>query len=100
MPLLQWLERWALPEEARLAAPAYAAAVAMGFVRGLLQAGTTTALVFGSHFASAVDALFAKAGPSGLRITARLVVSDRMLRDELLTSPSRAHEEGHALASR
>ena len=61
MPLLEWLERCALPEEARLAEPSYAAAVAEEFVAGLVSAGTTTALVFGSHFASAVDALFTRA---------------------------------------
>ena len=49
MPLLEWLDRCALPEEARLADPAYAAEVAQGFVSGLAGAGTTTALVFGAH---------------------------------------------------
>ena len=36
----------------------------------------------------------------GLRITSGLVVSDRLLRDDLLTSPERAYQEGHALARR
>jgi guanine deaminase len=58
MPLLDWLERCALPEEARLADTTYAAGVAADFLDGLARAGTTTALVFGSHFAGAVDALF------------------------------------------
>ena len=56
MPLLDWLEKCALPEEARLAEASYAAEVAADFVSGLVRAGTTTALVFGSHFATAVDA--------------------------------------------
>ena len=47
------------------------------FVFGLVSAGTTTALVFGSHFAPAVDALFAEADRVGLRVTSGLVVSDR-----------------------
>ena len=51
LPLLDWLERSALPEEARLAEPGYAAAVATEFLSGLTAAGTTTALVFGAHFA-------------------------------------------------
>jgi guanine deaminase len=100
MPLLDWLERCALPEEARLADPGYARGVARDFVSGLAQAGTTTALVFGSHFAPAVDALFAEAARVGLRVTSGLVVSDRLLRDELLSTPQRAHEEGLALAGR
>ncbi len=100
MPLLEWLERSALPEEARLADPTYAREVADEFVSGLVAAGTTTALVFGSHFEPAVDALFSEAARVGLRITAGLVVADRILRPELLTTPSSAYEQGLALAGR
>jgi guanine deaminase len=100
MPLLEWLERCALPEEARLAEPSYAAAVAEEFVAGLVSAGTTTALVFGSHFASAVDALFTRADQVGLRVTSGLVVSDRNLPSALLTTPERAYDDAVALAAR
>ena len=87
MPLLDWLDRCALPEEARMADVDYARAVAAEFVDGLIWAGTTTALVFGAHFASAVDCLFERAAASGMRVSAGLVVSDRLLRPELLTTP-------------
>jgi guanine deaminase len=100
MPLLDWLEHSALPEEARLADPVYAATVAAEFVAGLASAGTTTALVFGAHFPAAVDALFAEAAMTGLRVTSGLVVSDRILRQDLLTSPQAAYDEGLALAKR
>ena len=100
MPLLDWLRDCALPEEARLADPAYAAVVAEEFLDGLVAAGTTTALVFGSHFADAVDVLFAAAQRRGLRITTGQVVSDRMLRDELLTTPEVALAEGRRLIER
>ncbi|TWG97788.1 guanine deaminase [Nocardioides sp. J9] len=100
MPLLDWLEQCALPEEARLADTTYAEGVATDFVRGLVGAGTTTALVFGSHFAGAVDALFAEADRVGLRVTSGLVLSDRLLRADLLTDPDRAVAESVALASR
>ena len=100
MPLLDWLERSALPEEARLADVDYARGVARDFVSGLVRAGTTTALVFGAHFAAAVEVLFDEAARRGLRITAGLVVSDRLLRDDLLTTPERAYAEGRALADR
>ena len=100
MPLLDWLERSALPEEARFADLGYAQAVAAEFVSGLADAGTTTALVFGAHFAPAVDALFTVASARGLRITSGLVVSDRLLRPELHTTPERAYDEGLALANR
>lgn len=100
LPLLDWLDQCALPEEARLADPAYAEGVAGDFVRGLVGAGTTTALVFGSHFAPAVDTVFAEAARVGLRITSGLVVSDRLIREDLFTDPSRAREESLALAAR
>lgn len=100
MPLLEWLEKSALPEECKLAAPEYARAVAAEFCSGLVAAGTTTALVFGSHFASAVAALFTEAARLGLRVTSGLVVSDRELPDDLLTTPDRAHDEAVALAER
>ena len=100
MPLLDWLDRCALPEECRLSDVDYAAAVAGEFVTGLAQAGTTTAMVFGSHFAPAVDALFSKAAETGLRITSGLVVSDRLLPEPLRTTPQRAYDEGRDLAAR
>ncbi len=99
-PLLEWLDRCALPEEARMADVGYAAAVADEFVDGLARAGTTTALVFGAHFAPAVDVLFERAAARGLRVTAGLVVSDRGLRAELATTPERAYADGLALAQR
>ena len=59
MTLLDWLATRTLPEEARLADTDYAAEVARIFVRALARNGTTTALVFGSHFPAAQEALFA-----------------------------------------
>ena len=90
MPLLDWLERCALPEESKLADRAYAREVAGEFLDGLLASGTTSALVFGSHFAAAMDELFTAAGERGLNITSGLVLSDRILRPDLLQSPERA----------
>jgi guanine deaminase len=90
LPLLDWLEQCALPEEAKLADRSYARAVAAEFLDGLVTAGTTSALVFGSHFAPAMDELFAAAERHGLNITSGLVLSDRILRPDLLNSPETA----------
>ena len=100
MPLLEWLDKCALPEEMRMADDVHAAAIAAEFVSCLVDSGTTTALVFGSHFAGAVDALFAEASRYGLRITSGLVVSDRNLPDPLLTTPGKARDDSLALAER
>jgi guanine deaminase len=100
MPLLEWLDRCALPEEARLADPAYAEELARAFVGALASAGTTTALVFGAHYLDATEALFVEADRVGLRITSGLVVSDHTLREDLLTTPERAYDDGLVLAKR
>lgn len=100
LDLLDWLERVTLPEEARLADNAYAGAVAREFLGALAANGTTTALVFGSHFAGAMEVFFAQAARSGLRVVAGQVVSDRLLRPELHTTPERAYAEGRALIER
>ena len=54
--LLDWLNRYAYPAEARFADPAYAREVAASFVDELLANGTTTALVFGTVHAHSADA--------------------------------------------
>jgi len=100
MPLLEWLDRCALPEEARLADVDYAREVAGEFIASLVDSGTTTALVFGSHFAPAVDALFEASTGRGLRVTCGLVVGDRMLRPDLHTTAQRAYDEGRELVRR
>jgi len=98
--LLDWLEHVALPEEARMADVAYATNVAQRFVRALVGHGTTTALVFGSHFAPATAALFEAAADAGLRVISGLVVSDRYLRPELHQGPRDAHRDSTELIRR
>ncbi|TDE86127.1 guanine deaminase [Deinococcus sp. S9] len=100
MQLLEWLDRNTLPEEARLSDPVYARAVAREFLSALASNGTTTALVFGSHYASAMDVFFEEAARTGLRVMAGQVVADRLLRPELHTTPERAYAEGKALIER
>ena len=100
LPLLDWLEQRALPEESKLADRAYARAVAAEFLDGLVAAGTTSALVFGSHFAPAMDELFAAAEKRGLNITSGLVVSDRILRPDLLNTPQTALADSEDLILR
>jgi guanine deaminase len=100
MPLLDWLEQCALPEESKLADQAYAREVAGEFLDGLLASGTTSALVFGSHFPGAMDELFAAAELRELNITSGLVLSDRILRPDLLQSPQAALADSAQLIGR
>ncbi len=98
--LLDWLENCALPEEARMADHAYASRIARDFVHALVSHGTTTALVFGAHFAPATAALFEAAESAGLRVAAGQVLSDRLLRPELHQTPDRAYHESKLLIER
>jgi guanine deaminase len=98
--LLDWLRLRALPEEARLADSAYAASVADQFVRRLAGNGTTTALVFGSHFPGAQEELFAAAHSLGLRLASGLVVSDRNLLPALEVPAETAFERSRDLIHR
>jgi guanine deaminase len=100
LELMDWLEGRCLPEEARLADAVYASSVAERFVTGLACNGTTTALVFGSHFPAAQEALFTAASARGLRVASGLVVSDRGLLPELHVSPSQALEASRELIER
>jgi guanine deaminase len=100
LELLDWLRLRTLPEEARLADPAYAKDLAADFVRCLAANGTTTALVFGSHFPEAQELFFEAAERSGLRIASGLVVSDRDLLPEFRREPEAAYDAGRELAGR
>ena len=100
MELLDWLRERTLPEEARLADVTYARATARDFLRLLAASGTTTALVFGSHFQDAQHAFLEEAARSGLRIASGLVVSDRYLLPEFHHTPDAAYDAGRKLARR
>ena len=95
--LLDWLEECALPEESRMAEESYARQIAQGFVHALASHGTTTALVFGAHFAAATAALFEAGAKSGLRIVSGMVLSDRQLRPELHQTPEAAYRDSSDL---
>lgn len=98
--LLEWLTRYALPEEARMEKEGHAREVAGEFLHAIASHGTTTALVFGAHFAHATALLFEGAAASGLRIVSGLVLSDRMLLPPLHQTPEAAYRDSKELIRR
>jgi guanine deaminase len=100
LQLLDWLQTRTLPEEARMADDRVARETARRFLGALAANGTTSALVFGSHFPSAQEIFFREASTSGLRITSGLVVSDRELRPDLHLTPAQALAATEALIDR
>lgn len=98
--LLEWLDEIALPEEARMADVDYAASTARLFLHALATHGTTTALVFGAHYADATAALFEEASRVGLRITTGLVHADTLVPPPLRQTPESAYRDASALMAR
>lgn len=66
--LLEWLNACMFPSESRLADPDFAGRAAREFCDRRISAGTTAAMVFGSAFPVAQDALFGETQRRGLRI--------------------------------
>ena len=81
--LLDWLNRYAYPAEARFADPAYAREVANVFVDEMLANGTTTALVFGTVHPHSADAIFEAAAARDMRLIAGKVLMDCNCPEEL-----------------
>jgi guanine deaminase len=98
--LLDWLEHAALPEERKMADVAYAQHTAKQFCHALASHGTTTACVFGAHFAPAVAELFEAADAAGVRVATGLILSDRLLSPELHIAPETAYRESRELIRR
>src|SRR4029077_4756374 len=71
--LLDWLQRYTLPEEAKFSDLDYARTIAGELARALAAHGTPTALVFGSHFAPSTAALFEAGQAAGLRLVSGMV---------------------------
>jgi len=86
--LLDWLERYTFPAEAKFGDSAHAAAAAEFFLDELLRNGTTTASVFPTIHPQSVDAFFAAARRRNMRMLAGKVMMDRNcpadLRDDLV----------------
>src|SRR6478609_2707760 len=66
--LLEWLDQCIFPSESRFADREFAQRAAVEFCNRRVAAGTTAAMVFGSAFPHAQDALFTETQRRGLRI--------------------------------
>lgn len=98
--LLEWLNRYTFPEEARFNDPDVCAAGARFVLDELLRCGTTTGAFFCTSHPQSADALFGEAGRRGMRIVAGKVMMDRNAPDALLDTPERAYDETVALFDR
>jgi guanine deaminase len=85
--LLDWLNTYTFPAEARFADPAFAAQGSGRFLDALLAHGTTAAVVYPTVHKTSVEALFEAASARGMRVIAGKVLMDRhapaALRDDV-----------------
>jgi guanine deaminase len=98
--LLDWLNRYAYPAEARFADEAYAREIANVFLDELLRNGTTTALVFGTVHAHSADAILEAAEVRGMRLIAGKVLMDTNCPDALQDTAESAYADSKALIER
>lgn len=95
--LLDWLERYTFPEEARHADPAVAEASARFVLDECLRCGTTSGAFFCTSHPHSADALLAEAERRAMRVVAGKVMMDREAPAALLDTPQRAYDETKAL---
>lgn len=81
--LLEWLNQYTFPTEAKYKNKDFADMVAKVFMRELLRHGTTTANVFSTTFATSVDAFFEESERYNTRMITGKVFQDRNLPDSL-----------------
>lgn len=98
--LLDWLNQYAFPAEAKFADPDYAREVAGVFIDELLTNGTTTALVFGTVHPHSADAIFEAADAKGMRLIAGKVLMDSNCPEELRDDAETGYADSKALIER
>ena len=98
--LIDWLNGYTFPEEARFGDRAYANEIASRHLDLVLANGTTTVCTFCTSHPGSVDAIFEAAAERGMRIAAGKTCMDRNAPDDLTDTPQRAYDESKALADR
>lgn len=95
--LIDWLNTYTFPEEARLKDPDYAAKIASAYFDFSLANGTTTQASFATIHPSSVDAFFTEAQARGLRALTGKTCMDRNAPDFLSDTAQSAYDDSKAL---
>jgi guanine deaminase len=91
--LLEWLDTYTFPVEAKFQDAAYAREIASFFLDELLKHGTTTALVLTTIFPQSVTVLFEEAANRNMRLIAGQVLMSRNAPDFLINDPETAYAQ-------
>ena len=95
--LLEWLNRYTFPTEAKFSDPEYARLIARSFFAELLGNGTLTALIFSTIHQAATDIFFAEAENRGFRSIIGKAMMDRNAPAALLETPEQSYEQSREL---
>jgi guanine deaminase len=95
--LIDWLNTYTFPEEARLRDPDYATKIANHYFDFALANGTTTQASFATVHPTSVDAFFAEAQKRGLRALTGKTCMDRNAPDYLTDTAQSAYDDSKAL---
>ncbi|MFO1173909.1 MAG: guanine deaminase [Paracoccaceae bacterium] len=95
--LIDWLNSYTFPEEAKFADPAYAADIAGRYFDLTLANGTTTVCSYSTIHPASVDAFFEAARDRGLRAYAGKTCMDRNAPDNLRDTPQSAYDDSKRL---
>ncbi|WP_410218472.1 guanine deaminase [Paracoccus sp. (in: a-proteobacteria)] len=95
--LLDWLNTYTFPEEARFADPDHATRMAGLFLDQLTTHGTTTAVTFCSSHKASAEALFTAAHARDMAMVAGKVMMDRNAPHAVLDTPQQGHDDSAAL---
>ncbi len=91
--LLDWLEKYTFPEEARFSDPDYADRTAKLFLDLLLANGTTTAAVYCTVHPESADAFFAESSARNLRMIAGKILMDRNAPESVRDTAQSGYDE-------
>ena len=98
--LLDWLQNYTFPAEARFADQAHADRMAGAFLDQLLAHGTTTACAFASVHPGSVDALFSAAETRGMAMLGGKVMMDRNAVRAVQDTARQSYDDSKALIER
>lgn len=98
--LLDWLETYTFPEEARFADLAYARDAARLFLDLLLANGTTTAAVYCTVHPESADAFFQESDARGLRMVAGKILMDRNAPESVRDTAQQGYDDTKSLIRR
>lgn len=95
--LLDWLNGYTFPAEARFADPVHAARIAGAFLDELLRQGTTTCVAYCSVHRASAEAFFAAAAARSMRVVGGKVMMDRNAPETVRDTPQSAYDDTKAL---